>query len=151
MNRRQTKSVQVFTLTMMIMRVPLPTLSLVLAIFYFFAPNLKGALGRAEKIVTEEDRKHWSYLPLQSPALPVVKNAASVRTSVDRFILAALETNKLALSPTVEGGKLARRIYFDLIGLPPTPEQIQGFLRAFATQPQAAVESLVDELLASPH
>src|SRR5256885_16000609 len=50
-----------------------------------------GAVARSEMVVTDEDRKHWSYLPLNSPSIPAVKNAASVRTPVDRFILARLK------------------------------------------------------------
>ena len=105
----------------------------------------------AEMVVTEEDRKRWSYLPLTSPPLPAVKRAASVRTPVDRFILARLEQKKLGLSPQASAQKLVRRIYFDLIGLPPAPEQVESFVRKFARNSQLAVESLVDQLLASPH
>jgi mono/diheme cytochrome c family protein len=107
--------------------------------------------ARAEMIVTDEDRKHWSYLPLKNPSLPLVKGTASVRTPVDRFILARLEEKRLAPSPPAAARKLVRRIYFDLIGLPPTPEQVDSFLRAFANNAGSAVESLVDQLLASPH
>ena len=109
-----------------------------------------AATAAPEMTVTDEDRKHWSYLPLKSPPLPSVKNVASVRTPVDRFILARLEANKLGLSPQAEARILVRRIYFDLIGLPPTPEQVESFFRAFANDSRSAVESLVDQLLASP-
>ena len=102
-------------------------------------------------VVTDDDRKHWSYLPLQSPPLPTVRNRSAVRTPVDRFILARLEAQKLALSQQADARKLARRIYFDLIGLPPTPEQGDSFLREFASHSQSAVASLVDQLLARPH
>ncbi|PYI89484.1 MAG: hypothetical protein DME26_01110 [Verrucomicrobia bacterium] len=110
-----------------------------------------GVVARSEMVVTEEDRKHWSYLPLKSPQSPYVKNTAAAHTPVDRFILARLEEQKLALSPQAEVGKLVRRIYFDLIGLPPTPEQIEAFIEGRVRNPQMAVESLVDQLLASPH
>src|SRR5438477_3231755 len=109
------------------------------------------ATSSAEMIVTDEDRRHWSYLPLTSPPLPAVKNAASVRTPVDRFILARLKEKKLGLSPQADAQKLVRRIYFDLIGLPPTPEQAESFVQQFAKNSRSAVESLVDQLLASPH
>ncbi|PYJ59944.1 MAG: hypothetical protein DME24_11260 [Verrucomicrobia bacterium] len=102
-------------------------------------------------VVTDEDRKHWSYLPLKSPPLPVVKRTAPVLTPVDRFIIARLAEKKLAPSPPADARKLARRIYFDLIGLPPTPEQVEAFARQFANNSRLAVESLVDQLLASPH
>src|SRR5437016_9442959 len=91
-----------------------------------------GVGAGSEMIVTDEDRKHWSYLPLKSPPLPAVKNAASVCTPVDRFILARLKEKKLGLSPQADGQKLVRRIYFDVIGLPPTPEQVEPFVRHFA-------------------
>ena len=109
------------------------------------------AASSAEMIVTDEDRRHWSYLPLTSPPLPAVKGAASVRTPVDRFILARLTEKKLGLSPQAGAQKLVRRIYFDLIGLPPTPEQVESFVQQFAKNSRLAVESLVDQLLASPH
>src|SRR5580765_911006 len=95
-----------------------------------------GAAGRAEMIVIDDDRKHWSYLPLQSPPLPTVRNRSAVRTPVDRFILAQLEAQNLALSPQAGARKLARRIYFDLTGLPPTPEQVEAFVREFASNSQ---------------
>jgi hypothetical protein len=110
-----------------------------------------GVVARSEMVVTDEDRKHWSYLPLKSPPLPGVRNTDSVRMPVDRFILAALEEKKLKLSPQADARKLVRRIYFDLIGLPPTLEQVEIFVKASAVNPRAAVESLVDELLASLH
>src|SRR5437867_1479742 len=110
-----------------------------------------GVVARSEMVVTDDDRRHWSYLPLQRPPLPAVKNGSAVRTPVDRFILARLEAQKLALSPQADARKLARRLYFDLIGLPPAPEQVDSFQREFAGNAQSAVASLVDQLLASPH
>src|SRR5262249_35700842 len=80
-----------------------------------------------------------------------VRNTAAVQSPVDRFILARLEQNKLKLSPPLEPRKLVRRIYFDLIGLPPTPQQTEAFLKASALNPRLAVASLVDQLLASRH
>lgn len=112
---------------------------------------LTSAVARSEMVVTDDDRKHWSYLPLQHPGLPAVNNIVSIRTPVDRFILARLAEAKLSLSPSADARKLVRRIYFDLIGLPPTLDQAAAFLREYANNPRAAVESLVDQLLASPH
>ena len=126
-----------------------------------------GVVARSEMIVTDEDRKHWSFLPLTNPPLPEVRNTSEVRTPVDRFIVAALEKKKLALSPAADARKLARRIYFDLIGLPPTPEEADVFVQSAEAAargtsggrqsgepiriPQSAIDSLVDQLLASPH
>ncbi|HKS38758.1 MAG TPA: DUF1549 domain-containing protein, partial [Verrucomicrobiae bacterium] len=109
-----------------------------------------GIAARSEMIVTDEDRKHWSYLPLKSPPLPAVKKSAPARTPVDRFVIARLAEKKLSLSPPADAQKLVRRIYFDLIGLPPTPEQVETFVQAHARDSKSAVESLVDQLLASP-
>src|SRR5207245_4165378 len=100
---------------------------------------------RTEMVVTDDDRKHWSYLPLQRPPLPAVKNRTAVRTPVDHFILARLEAQKLTLSPHAEARKLVRRIYFDLIGLPPAPEQVDSFVGTYAGNAQSAVASLVDQ------
>ncbi len=107
--------------------------------------------SRSEMIVTDADRRHWSYLPLSNPPLPPVHAIAAARTPIDRFILARLETNHLAPSPTAGARTLVRRIHFDLLGLPPTPAQTESFVRDFATDPSLAVASLVDRLLASPH
>ena len=95
--------------------------------------------------------RHWSYLPLTNPPLAIVHNTSAVRTPVDRFILSALEAKQLQPSPEAGAQKLARRIYFDLIGLPPTPEQVETFVQASVLHPHSPVESLVDQLLASPH
>jgi mono/diheme cytochrome c family protein len=110
-----------------------------------------NARPRGELVVTDNDRKHWSYLPLQTPRLRRLKNNAAALTPVDTFIQARLEENRLTPSPRAEPRKLARRIYFDLIGLPPTPEQVEAFVKSCAVNSQVAVESLVNELLASPH
>ncbi|MSU62180.1 MAG: DUF1553 domain-containing protein [Pedosphaera sp.] len=106
---------------------------------------------RSEMIVTDQHRKHWSYLPFRRPPLPAVGNMDMARTPLDRFILAALAEKALSLSPQADARTLVRRIYFDLTGLPPTPEQVQKFLKASDVSAQSAVQSLVDQLLASPH
>lgn len=90
----------------------------------------------AELQVTPADRAHWAFRPLNRPALPQVRNSSWVRTPIDAFILAALEAKGLRPAPAASPQTLARRISFDLIGLPPA--------KPFSP-------SLVDELLASPH
>ena len=82
-----------------------------------------------------------------SPGLPAVKNQAWVRTPIDAFVLAAMEAK--GLHPSRPAGKrtLLRRVTFDLIGLPPTPEEIDAFL---ADNRPDAYEKVVDRLLASP-
>ena len=91
----------------------------------------------------------WSFRPLARPAEPSVslENAGRVRTPIDRFVLAALEKKGLHPSPEADRRTLIRRLSFDLIGLPPAPEEIE----AFVTDPSPlAYERVVDRLLASP-
>jgi hypothetical protein len=104
-----------------------------------------------EKVVTEQDRQHWSYLPLRRPALPRVAASTASLTPVDRFIQERLSAKGLTGSRRAEPEKLIRRLYFGLIGLPPTPQQVAAFAEAAALNPSLAVEKLIDDLLASPH
>ena len=89
----------------------------------------------------------WAYQPFARPAVPHAPNKAEVRNDIDRFLLAALAEKKLAFAPEADRRTLARRVYFDLIGLPPTPEQVEAFVND--TSPDA-YEKLVDKLFASP-
>ena len=91
---------------------------------------------------------HWAYLPLVRPALPAVGNEALGLSDIDRFIRARLARERLEPSPRADRRTLARRLSFDLIGLPPAPEEVAAFLND--TRPDA-YERLVDRLLASPH
>ncbi|KAF0180173.1 MAG: hypothetical protein FD161_951 [Limisphaerales bacterium] len=95
----------------------------------------------------------WSYQPVVRPALPAVKNSGWVRNDVDRFILARLEVKGLRPSPEADPRTLIRRLYFDLLGLPPTPEEVEAFVRECSSigNRQSAIAKLVDKLLASPH
>ena len=99
--------------------------------------------------VTEKDKDYWAYRPLQRVTPPDVKDKGWVRTPLDRFLLAKMEAH--GARPTEEAGRrtLVRRLYFDLIGLPPTPEEIE--LVVVAPDFDKAWEALVDRLLASPH
>ena len=89
----------------------------------------------------------WSFKKPVRPAVPAVKDAARVRNPIDAFILAKLEEKKLHLAPEADRRTLARRAYFDLHGLPPTPEQVEEFVNDKSPD---AYEKLVDRLLASP-
>jgi hypothetical protein len=105
---------------------------------------LVGAAGSAP----ETNSLHWSLQPLRSAEAPKTKNTKWARTSVDSFILAALEARGMAPSPSADKGTLLRRVTFDLTGLPPTPEETRAFL---ADKSPKAFEKVVDRLLASPH
>ena len=94
------------------------------------------------------DKDHWSLQPLADPQPPAVQNAAWCQSEIDRFILARLEQAGLAPSPPADKHALVRRLYFDLIGLPPSVEEIETFV---ADEAPDAVSRLIDRLLASPH
>jgi mono/diheme cytochrome c family protein len=89
----------------------------------------------------------WSFKPASRPALPKVKNNKWARNPVDLFVLAKLEAGKMSPSPEADRRTLIRRLSFDLTGLPPTPEEVEKFLR---DKSKRAYENLVDRLLASP-
>lgn len=91
---------------------------------------------------------HWAYQAISNPNAPAVKKTAWPRNAIDRFVLARLETDGLEPTPDATSATLCRRIYFDLIGLPPTPEQLAMFTRQARRDRATAVQSLVDELLA---
>ncbi|MCH7729850.1 MAG: DUF1549 domain-containing protein, partial [Planctomycetes bacterium] len=76
----------------------------------------------------EKGREHWAYRPLKLHGLPDVEDKEWARNSVDRFILAKLEQNGVRPSADADPAVLVRRVYFDLIGLPPTPAQIDEYL-----------------------
>jgi hypothetical protein len=97
----------------------------------------------------QPNREWWSLRALEPPALPQLapEDRRWVRTPVDRFIIARLRQQGLAPSPSADRRTLQRRVYFDLTGLPPTPDQVRRFL---SDRRPDAYERLVDELLGSP-
>jgi Protein of unknown function (DUF1553)/Protein of unknown function (DUF1549)/Planctomycete cytochrome C len=97
--------------------------------------------------ITDTDRQFWSFQSPVRPAVPAVKNRSSVRNEIDAFILLRLEANGLAFAPPAAPQVLLRRVYLDLIGLPPSPEELDEFL---ADPSDAAYEKIIDRLLASP-
>ncbi len=96
---------------------------------------------------TKEQRAYWTFQPLAQPTPPALPGNAWVRTDIDRFIAAKHAEKKLAPAPEASREEFARRIYFDLHGLPPTAEQVRAFV---ADARRDAYERLVDALLASP-
>ena len=95
--------------------------------------------------------RHWAFQPPIRGELPKVNDRTWGRGPIDRFILARLEKEGLKPSPEADPVTLIRRLSLDLIGLPPTPEQVDVFLKEYAAKPQTAYETLVERLLASPH
>jgi hypothetical protein len=101
-------------------------------------------VGNREKPKTD----HWAYLPPRRPPVPKVQDRAWLRNPLDAFVLAKLEDGGIQPSPEADRATLIRRVSLDLIGLPPTPEEVDQFLTD--THPDV-YERLVDRLLASPH
>jgi len=94
--------------------------------------------------------KHWAYESPRQPALPKVKNAKWPRNEIDRFILARLEREGLKPSPEADKITWLRRVSLDLTGLPPTPKEVDAFLKSSNEHPKSSFEKVVDRLLASP-
>ena len=106
---------------------------------------LTGAAAPGQSF--EDARKHWAYQPISNPTPPTVRSKDVVQSPVDSFLLAKLEEKELTFAKLADRRTLLRRVYYDLIGLPPTIEEIRAFEQdkspnAFAT--------VVDGLLASP-
>src|SRR5688500_2494960 len=95
----------------------------------------------------EAGRQFWSFQPLRDPAPPAVRDEKWVRSPVDRFILARLETAGLKPAPPADKRTLLRRATFDLTGLPPTTQEIADFL---ADESPQAFAKVIERLLASP-
>lgn len=115
------------------------------------APDPRTGAAVAQKhsgMSVEEGRKFWCYVPPTKSAAPEVKDKAWPKGEIDRFILAKQEAAGLRPGEDASPAVLARRLYFQLIGLPPTPEQIDAFIAAAAKDRQAATAKLVDDLLA---
>jgi mono/diheme cytochrome c family protein len=114
------------------------------------APDPRVGVGGAGKLtgLNDKARAHWAYQPVKKPAVPDVKDKSWVRTPVDSFVLAKLEQNRLTPSKPAMKETLIRRASYDLIGLPPTPEEVKAFVNDRSPN---AFEKVVDRLLASPH
>jgi hypothetical protein len=94
------------------------------------------------------DDRPWAFQPIKRPAIPQIRNSQSaIRNPIDSFVLAKLRAKRLSLAPEADRRTLIRRLSFDLIGLPPTPAEVDAFL---ADRAPDAYEKLVDRLLASP-
>ena len=114
------------------------------------APDPRDGEVKTNKraIDIEKARAFWSFQPLKKVTPPTVKQKKWPRTEIDRFILARLERKGIRPSSETPRVNLIRRLYFDLIGLPPTPAEVEAFVSD--TSPKA-IEDVVDKLLASRH
>ncbi len=98
--------------------------------------------------ITSEERAYWVFQPIRRPDVPSVKAANLVRTPIDSFVLARLESTGLSLNPEADRFTLLKRAYFDLIGLPPTLEETQAFLN---DESPSAYDAMLERLLESKH
>lgn len=112
------------------------------------APDPRESAAIAGGADFKKAREFWAFQPVRKPAPPMVKNSAWVKAPLDQFVLAKLEERGLSPAPPASKLELVRRVYFDVTGLPPAPEQIDRFLNDRSAN---AYEHLVDQLLDSPH
>lgn len=111
--------------------------------------NAPAATRHPGMAITQKDRDHWAFRPLKPPAVPINEmDKDRVENPIDAFLLAGLKAKGLTPNPPAEPHELIRRAYFDLTGLPPSPEEVAAFV---ADRDPAAFERLVDRLLDSPH
>ena len=118
----------------------------------WIAAGAKTARPEPESIaaglgITAEERSWWSFQPIKRPAVSVQATEPRVRTQIDALLRASMPEG-LSFSPDADKRSLILRSYFDLVGLPPTPEEVDEFV---TDQSPDAYEKLVDRLLASPH
>lgn len=122
--------------------------ALPLALLLTLLATRTPAKDYADPDITPAERGFWVFTPPKRPAVPTVTQRAWVRNPLDAFILRKLEAAKLRPAPEADRLTLIRRVTLDLTGLPPTPNEVDAFLKD--TSPDA-YEKVVDRLLASPH
>ena len=104
-------------------------------------------LGLSDQKNPPPSAEHWAFKPATRPAIPAVRNEAWIQSPIDAFILAELEAKKLSPATPADRRTLLRRATYDLIGLPPNPEEVDAFL---SDQSPNAFDKVLDRLLASP-
>jgi hypothetical protein len=112
------------------------------------SPSAETGVARASFDLSQRKRSHWAWQSIRPPHLPSVRDGNWPRDPLDRFILAKLDDKRLSPAQPADKRTLLRRLFFDLTGLPPSPEETETFLRDPSLD---AVEKVVDRLLASPH
>ena len=111
------------------------------------APGPQAITLPPDATVKDADRQFWSFQPPRRPSVPAVKNQALVRNPIDAFLIEKLEAKGLRYAREADRLALMRRVYLDVTGIPPSPAEIDAYLR---DQSPDAYEKLVDRLLASP-
>jgi cytochrome c553 len=113
-------------------------------------PRVGGEPIVRQGIDIAKGKQFWAFQPPRPTPPPAVKDTAWPRADLDRFVLARLEAKGMRPVEDADPHGLLRRLSFDLIGLPPTPEEIEEFVPAWKREPQAALAKVIDRLLASP-
>lgn len=109
---------------------------------------LRRWIKEGAKWSDEKSPQHWAYVAPVRPALPKLEETVSIHNEIDRFVFAELASRKLRPEPPAEPARLLRRLHLDLVGLPPTVEEVDAFLK---DPSDAAYDMVVDRLLASKH
>lgn len=104
-------------------------------------------VAKSEAQRREKAKSHWAFQPIKRPVVPVIKNQW-IRNEIDQFVLSKLEAEVVEPSPEADPRTLIRRLFLDLIGLPPTPQQVQAFLD---DPGEENYQKTVSDLLDSPH
>ena len=129
-------------------KVSLGPLAALVCLLSPLASSAAGSGKLPDELFSPHQRKHWAFQKVQRPEVPEVRHSQWVRTPIDAFVLAKLEAEGLEPSRPADRVTLLRRACFDLIGLPPMPEDVDAFL---ADQSSKAYEKVVDRLLVSLH
>jgi cytochrome c553 len=111
------------------------------------APDPRKAGTTITMTWSQKAKDHWAFQPIKIQTPPAVADVSRVHNGIDNFILAKLDENGMKMSPPADKRTLVRRAYFDLIGLPPSPEEVNAFI---ADNSPDAFAKVVDKLLASP-
>ena len=111
------------------------------------APDPRGN-AEGESLINQKAETHWAFKPVPPPTLPAVKNSQWPLRHLDRFVLSNLEQQNMTPSITADKHTWIRRVYYNLIGLPPTIEEIRTFELDESSE---AYEKIVEQLLSSPH
>lgn len=119
----------------------------IFALLAAYSLSLCSSPARADKQFTDAHRKHWAFQPISHPEPPALSPAWGLN-SIDAFILQKLEQNHLRPGAPADKITLLRRAAFDLVGLPPTPAEVEAFV---ADNSPGAFERVIDRLLLSPH
>ncbi len=109
-------------------------------------PRTVAAKGSSGATYGGVGKQHWAFQPVKKPAVPAVKDASWVKNPIDNFVLAKLEANGMTPNEPAAKTTLIRRVYFDLVGLPPTVQDVRAFL---SDNSPDALAKVVDRLLAS--